>query len=450
MSGDRHVVGIVGGACAGSVVAEKLAESGCEVVVFEQNRRPYGKIEDGLPRWHAKQRDMEYRKIDARLDRPEVHFVPNTRLGQDLDFLELAKEWGFSVLVLANGAWKDRELDDPRARDVIEKGLIYQNPFVYWFNHYHEDDYEGPRYEVPPQPVCVGGGLASIDVIKIFQLELYAKALRARGVEVDLHEMEHQGIPKYCAEHGVEDPAELGVRNAILLYRRRVEDMPLASPPKNASEKVLAKMPKVRRKIFDKVQSKFLFEMRPQVIAKELILEDGVMKGLILVETELEGRNVKVVEGSEHELRSELVVSSIGSIPEPIEGIEQKGAYYRFKDWDTGEYEPLPDVFAAGNVVTGQGNIVASVEHGRFVGEHLAERYLGLSGDRDLSEGLARGDAKAEALAEQVNEAIAKKAPLPAEQADAILARVRARQQELGYADYQSWMKTHGVAPLVE
>ena len=115
MSGDRHVVGIVGGACAGSVVAEKLAESGCEVVVFEQNRRPYGKIEDGLPRWHAKQRDMEYRKIDARLDRPEVHFVPNTRLGEDLDFLELAKEWGFSVLVLANGAWKDRELDDPRA-----------------------------------------------------------------------------------------------------------------------------------------------------------------------------------------------------------------------------------------------------------------------------------------------------------------------------------------------
>ena len=52
-----HAVAVIGGACAGSVVAEHLARSGCRVVVFEQNQRPYGKIGDGLPRWHAKQRE---------------------------------------------------------------------------------------------------------------------------------------------------------------------------------------------------------------------------------------------------------------------------------------------------------------------------------------------------------------------------------------------------------
>ena len=71
--------------------------------------------------------------------------------------------------------------------------------------------------------------------------------------------------------------------------------------------------------------------------------------------------------GSEHGLRTSLVISSIGSVPEPIAQIEMDGAYYKFKGWDTGEYEPVPNVFAAGNVVTGQGNIKASVDHGRQV-----------------------------------------------------------------------------------
>ena len=78
------VVAIVGGAVSGSVAAQILAEHGCEVVVFEQNERPYGKIEDGLPRWHTKLRRQEYEKIDERLARPNIHFVPRTRMGSDL------------------------------------------------------------------------------------------------------------------------------------------------------------------------------------------------------------------------------------------------------------------------------------------------------------------------------------------------------------------------------
>ncbi|MCW8138150.1 MAG: FAD-dependent oxidoreductase [Planctomycetota bacterium] len=432
-----HAVAVIGGATAGSTVAEILAAAGCQVVVFEQNERPYGKIEDGLPRWHDKQREMEYRKIDERLRRPGVTFVPRTKLGQDLDFLELARDWGWSAVVLANGAWKDRPLDAAGAGDVVDRGLVYQNPFVYWFNHYHEVGYAGPRYEVPDEAVVVGGGLASIDVIKIIQLELYARALRARGVTPDVIAMEHEGIPKYCQAHGIDDPSALGVKGGVLLYRRRIDDMPLSPMPKGANEKQIAKAGEVRHKILSKCQSNFLFQVRPQTLTRELVIEDGRLRGLVVCKSEVQGRDAAPVPGTEETLRTDLVVSSIGSIPEPLTGVEMKGVYYAFKDWDTGEYGPLPGVFASGNVVTGQGNIKASLDHGKQVAQHLIERYLDCG----------PASAAAATTAAAVTEHLARKGPLPAEKVDALLERARARQREVGYDDYASWIQK--VTPQV-
>ena len=56
-----------------------LADRGVIAVVFEQNQRPYGKIEDGLPRWHEALREKEYETIDAKLSRPGIQFIPNTK-----------------------------------------------------------------------------------------------------------------------------------------------------------------------------------------------------------------------------------------------------------------------------------------------------------------------------------------------------------------------------------
>ena len=85
-------------------------------------------------------------------------------------------------------------------------------------------------------------------------------------------------------------------------------------------------------------------------------------------------------------LPAQMVISSIGSIPEPLAGIEMDGPYYAFRDDDSGVYEPLPGVFGVGNVVTGQGNIKVSLDHGKAVASFLVENYLGLGeeGERDL------------------------------------------------------------------
>jgi len=106
----NHFVAIIGGAIAGSEAASRLADRGIYAVVFEQNLRPYGKIEDGLPKWHVKLQDQEENKIDQKLSKPNVHFVPNTKLARDIDFDDLVNNWGFSAILLANGAWKDRPL----------------------------------------------------------------------------------------------------------------------------------------------------------------------------------------------------------------------------------------------------------------------------------------------------------------------------------------------------
>jgi len=65
--------------------------------------RPYGKIEDGLPRWHVEQRKQEYKRIDGRMKKENVYFVPCTKLGRDFGLAQLF-EWGFSAVIL--GEWR--------------------------------------------------------------------------------------------------------------------------------------------------------------------------------------------------------------------------------------------------------------------------------------------------------------------------------------------------------
>ncbi len=70
MTQPAQCVAVIGGAVAGAEMAGRLAEAGTEVVVFEQNPRPYGKIEDGLPRWHHALRNKEYTTIGKHLSLP--------------------------------------------------------------------------------------------------------------------------------------------------------------------------------------------------------------------------------------------------------------------------------------------------------------------------------------------------------------------------------------------
>jgi ferredoxin--NADP+ reductase len=431
----QHFVAVIGGAISGSVAAEILADSGIRVAVFEQNARPYGKIEDGLPRWHVDQRKQEYARIDARMKKPNVHFIPSTKLGRDFDLPQLFK-WGFSAVILANGAWRDRELGVPEAEEYVGKGLVYQNPFIYWYNHKNEKDYTGPRYETPDEAVVVGGGLASIDVVKVLQLENYERALRARGIETSMHELE-KSIPEVCKAHGIK-PEELGIKGCLLIYRRREQDMPLAQPPDKATPEQIAKTEMVRQKMLRLARDKFLFRIQDRRLTTGIIVENGRLAGLKVTETKIEGRKAEPIPGSEHELRAPLVISSIGSVPEKLSGINMSGEYYTFAGKDVPRYTAMDRVFGVGNVVTGQGNIRVSLVHSQKVTKRVVDCM-------DCDDGTTAAAGGAEQQVAGAMDAIGKQIeliPRLSEQQMAEVERhVHSLRQKVGFtSDYDTWI----------
>jgi hypothetical protein len=415
--------------------------------VFEQNARPYGKIEDGLPSWHIALRQKEYESIEAKLSRPGVHFVPNTKIGRDVGFAELANEWGFSAVVLANGAWRDRPLPVEGADAYVEKGLVYQNSFVISFNHQDDPGFAGERFAYPDGCLVVGGGLASIDVSKILMLENVKRALAERGIATSIHELEVKGIPKILAGHGLAYP-DLGLTGCTLFYRRRVMDMPLMEIPEGADAARVAKVQAGRERMLAKAQEKYCFAVEPLAAPEALLVENGRLVGLRFRRTKIEGNRV-VPTDETFERRGTWVISSIGSIPEPIPAIPMKGELFDFADWDTGRIEGFPTLFSVGNVVTGKGNIVASRKHAAHVSEDAIESFLGLDED-DARAGRA-GEAEVEShttsqarrTADHVHSGLGE--PPSPETRTEILRRVEALQRAVGYpGDYKAWIERVG------
>jgi NADPH-dependent glutamate synthase beta subunit-like oxidoreductase len=441
-----HVIGICGGAVAGSEAARLFAERGALAIVFEQNTRPYGKIEDGLPRWHVKLREKEYARIDENLDTSGVLFVPQTRLGKDLPFSELTEGMGLTAVILATGAWRDRPLPVEGIDRFVGRGLIYQNPLVYWFNHYPDLDFAGPHLDLPDGAIVVGGGLASIDVVKLLNIEVFRRALLERGIEVDAVVMEHAGIAETLDAHGL-NAEELGVEGCTLYYRRRMRDMPLASV-KDPTPAQLEKLETTRTRIMEKVMRKYLVRIEECCVPIAPIEDDGGLAGLVFRRAAVEGGRVREVEGSDFEARTPLVVSSIGSLPQLIEGAPTEGDLYPFDSAERGVLRGVDSVFGLGNVLTGKGNIRDSRVNASVVAERIIENLLDVSDTPDTIDDMSDAlhdefRARAQPL---VDQALAG-AKLPPEQIAPILERVKRRWNEVGYTgDYRAWIEVHRPA----
>jgi NADPH-dependent glutamate synthase beta subunit-like oxidoreductase len=435
----QHVAVICGGAVSGSEAAAACVEHGMTAVVIEQNARPYGKIEDGLPRWHDKLRAQEYERIDENLKRPGVLYVPSTRVGLDLSFERLLKGWSPSVLFLANGAWRDRPLPVRSDVDLERAGLVYQNSFVYWFNHCDEPGYQGPTYTVSDNAIVVGGGLASVDVAKIINIELCRQALRERGIEVSVVEVEHKGIRDTLGQHALSAEA-VGLSGCTIYYRRRVRDMPLTSP-KNDTPEQLAKVEQVREKMVAILREKFNVRVQDCAAPIAPILEGGKVKGLVFRRTTHKDGKAVEIEGSDFEARADLIVSSIGSVPDPVEGVPTKGELYDYASWDTGALRNLSGVFGLGNVLTGKGNIKESRINAREVSEAVIRDYIGLNDTRGPSDPLRDAHDTAKAAASTIAQSAIRRAKVTAEKLENIAHAIEGRWNAVGYdGDYARWM----------
>jgi len=435
-----HYVAIFGGAVSGAEAAAQLSQRGVNVVVFEQNTLPYGKIEDGLPKWHAKLRDKEERIINEKMASPNVTYVPNTKLGIDIDFEEVAKNWGFSAVLLATGAWRDRPLPMDNVDQYVGKGLSYQNPFFYWYNHFHESDYNGTKYEALDDTIVVGGGLASIDVVKVLMMESVKKALKEKNIETNMFELE-RGINKVLEKHGL-TLADLGLKGCTLYYRRREVDMPLSPMPTDTPEQQ-EKAQKVGVKILENAMKKYLFRFCGCSAPVDSIIENDRLVGLIFQKTKIEGGKVIPIDGEFTEIRGSQVISSIGSIPEMIKGIPEAGQTFKIKDYDSCQVEGYENVFALGNAVTGRGNIRESSLHGKEISQRIMDEYLGWTVEVFEKYCSEKGTAEDNIVEDSIQK-LGKINLLPSEKISDLKSRIIAQQEKVGYdGNYTKWVEQH-------
>ncbi|MEX2664246.1 FAD-dependent oxidoreductase [Candidatus Uabimicrobium amorphum] len=434
----KQIVAVIGGACAGSEVAHQLTQKGIDVVVFEQNSLPYGKIEDGLPRWHGKLQDREIKKIDEKLSHSNVRFVPHCKLGEDVSVQQLL-DLKFSAIILANGAWKDRPLRAEGLDKVTDLTFCYQNPFIYWFNHYHEKNYQGETYPVSEGAIVVGGGLASIDVAKVCQLESVKKKLEERGIEVDVIAMEHKGIPKYLANFDIKYE-DLNIKPACIYYRRRDIDMPLAEMPKGCTPEKKEKVQNVRVKILANANKKYFFEVRPLHLPKEIHSTDGSVSGITFHKMNYDGEKLEK-SGEEVHVETNLVISSIGSIPEPLSEIPMEWETYDISDTVTGAINKYEGVYGVGNAVTGKGNIMVSNRHAKNMGAFVASSLKS-----EEKENVAKSwEKETQEIADKMQEIYAylsEKPGLDDEDCTKIADFVGDLNKKVDYDNYNSWKES--------
>jgi len=349
MVNNQHTAVVIGGAVAGSEAAYQFAQNNINTIVVEKNALPYGKIEDGLPKWHVKLRNREIDRIKEKLNHPLIKYIPNTELGVDISISELAS-WNCSAVVLANGAWKDRPLPIAGIDKFVDKGFIYQNDFIYWFNHQH-----------------------SIDCAKATMFHLVNKALKTKGIDTNLFEMEH-GISKVLDKHNI--PFEsLDIEPCTIYYRKRIIDMPL-TPQEVTTDEALQKAQKTRLKIINHNKAKFLFKVKELAVPVEIIVEENELKGLVFNNTYADDSTYRKLENDLFEIRTPQIISSIGSIPIPLEGLPMDGSVYKFDDDEICRLSGFENFYALGNAVTGRGNINQSLKHATNISQKIINEIL--------------------------------------------------------------------------
>lgn len=433
----HHFVAIFGGAVAGSEAAHQLASRGFRVIVFDQNVLPYGKIEDGLPKWHDKLRDKEEHRINEKLSHPNVRFVPMATLGDKIDFQDVVTNWGFSAVLLATGAWKDRPLPVDGIDAYINKGLYYQNPLMYWFNHYHEPNYQGAHFDLTDEAMVIGGGLASLDVVKLLMIESVQKALKEKGHDVDMFTLD-RGINRVLDNLGytLED---LGLKGCTLFYRRRDVDMPLSPLPTDTPQQ-LEKAQMVRKKIMENFLKKYLFHFEPCWAPVEKIVEEERLAGVVFQKTKIENGKVVPVEGQVKEFKSPLIISSIGSLPEKIPGIPSKGSTFEIDESNCCKLVGYDNVFALGNAVTGRGNIKESMQHGKETAINIMDQYLNWQ-EEDYENWMRQSENNIQEQVQGIADEISRTQFMAPEVIQNILDKTAAMQAAVGYpGKFMDWV----------
>ena len=304
-------VAIIGGGVAGLACAYHLRRAGHGCTVFEAHEKLGGMMRYGIPGYRVPDEVLDG-EIQRILDLG-VEVKINTRIGEDISFADLRAE--YDAVYIALGAQNGMALPVPGgdAPNVIS-GVA----FLQAFN-------DGRLRHTSGNVLVVGGGDTSMDVAAV--------ARRLGHIE---HKREHDRPENIILGHMAHDVATAAKRqgaDVTLISRESAEIMP-------ATKMEVTHVTQEGVKV------------RPGLLPVEVIVgDDGRATAVRVIKTDWSSGKMTTVEGSEFEMKFELLVSAIG----------QRGDLSGFEELDSGRglidadgfyrVKGHPDLFVGGDII---------------------------------------------------------------------------------------------------
>jgi len=201
-------VAVIGSGPAGIYTAQALtdpaARTKVQVDVYDRLPVPYGLVRYGVAPDHPKIKSIikQLRKV---MQRPDVRFLGNVRLGRDVTLAELRAY--YDAVVVASGASADRALSVP-GEDL--PGSISATEFVSWYSGHPDAVVDGIAVTATSVAV-VGAGNVALDVARM----LLSSVERLRATDVP--------------EHVLTELSTSPVRDVYILARRGVAQAKFSS-----------------------------------------------------------------------------------------------------------------------------------------------------------------------------------------------------------------------------
>ena len=319
-------IGIIGAGPAGLACAEELRKKGFKITVYDRYDRAGGLLIYGIPNFKLEKHVVERRT--KLLMKSGIEFKLNFEVGRDLTLRELKKK--HDAILIATGVYKAREINLPGndlgnifpAMDFLtasnKKGL---GDKVEMFDN-------GTLNAENKDVIVIGGGDTAMDCVRT--------AIRQNAKSVK------------C------------------LYRRDKENMPgSAREVSNAEEEGV----------------EFVWLSAPKKFIGKNNVQAVQVDKMILGEPDESGRRKPIIkEGADFELKTDIVIRSLGFDPENLPELFNENEL-KVTRWGTIKANletmetSISGVFAAGDIIRGASLVVWAIKDGRDAAENI-EKFL--------------------------------------------------------------------------
>ena len=332
-------VAVIGGGPSGLASADRLNKRGHTVTVFEREDRVGGLLMYGIPNMKLDKSVIERRR--KLMEAEGVIFRMNADLGRNVEPAEVLKE--FDAVVLCCGAKKARGL---AVKDFDKtEGIYFAVDFLksttrsLLDSNLKEGTYISARGK---NVVIVGGGDTGNDCVGT------------------------------CIRHGCKSVTQLE-----MMPQPPVDRLPSNPWPE---------WPKVLKTDYGQQEAIAKSGHDPRIYettVKELITKDGKLTAIKTVRVKFENRQMVEVEGSEQEIKCELllvaagfvgcedyIAEAFGVLRTPRGVVDSAPEHYRTN---------VEKVFAAGDMHRGQSLVVWAITEGRNAAKEVDEYLMGYS-----------------------------------------------------------------------